>query len=239
MSNTIGFLNYIRLVWLDATLAHHISSKNIETVKKNLYNLIEKEIQSKEVTRKTIDVLTHTWIRIPSKDRGLREDAMKFYDEISPSKKLLLHWGMLLIRFPFFRDICYYIGLLDSIQKEIPVKKLHQKMVEKWGHRTSMIRALDRVIQSMIEWNVITKSKSFLYVNEPIEIKETDLLLWFLECLFKAENVQTMTYENLISSLTKFPFVINLPSYYVKKSKRFEYYIQGTNLETVSLKNDM
>ena len=239
MSNTIGFLNYIRLVWLDATLAHHISSKDIETVKENLYTLIEKEIQSKEVTRKTIDVLTRTWIRIPSKDKGLQEDAMKFYDEISPSKKLLLHWGMLLIRFPFFRDICYYIGLLDSIQKEIPVKKLHQKMVEKWGHRTSMIRALDRVIQSMIEWNVITKSNSFLYVNEPIEIKETDLLLWFLECLFKAENVQTMTYENLISSLTKFPFVINLPSYYVKKSKRFEYYIQGTNLETVSLKNAM
>ena len=115
----------------------------------------------------------------------------------------------------------------------------HQKIIEKWGHRTSMIRALDRVIQSMIEWNVITKSNSFLYVNEPIEIKETDLLLWFLECLFKAENVQTMTYENLISSLTKFPFVINLPSYYVKKSKRFEYYIQGTNLETVSLKNAM
>ena len=110
-------------------------------------------------------------------------------------------------------------------------------MIEKWGHRTSMIRALDRVIQSMIEWNVITKSNSFLYVNEPIEIKETDLLLWFLECLFKAENVQTMTYENLISSLTKFPFVINLPSYYVKKSKRFEYYIQGTNLETISLKS--
>ena len=164
---------------------------------------------------------------------------MKFYDEISPSKKLLLHWGMLLIRFPFFRDICYYIGLLDSIQKEIPVKKLHQKMIEKWGHRTSMIRALDRVIQSMIEWNVITKSNSFLYVNEPIEIKEIDLLLWFLECLFKAENAQTMTYENLVSSLTKFPFVINLPSYYAKKSKRFEYYIQGTNLETVSLKNDM
>ena len=239
MSNTIGFLNYIRLVWLDATLAHHISSKNIETVKKNLYDLIEKEIQSKEVTRKTIDVLTRTWIRIPSKDKSLQEDAIKFYDEISPSKKLLLHWGMLLIRFPFFRDICYYIGLLDSIQKEIPVKKLHQKMIEKWGHRTSMIRALDRVIQSMIEWNVITKSNSFLYVNEPIEIKETDLLLWFLECLFKAENVQTMTYENLISSLTKFPFVINLPSYYVKKSKRFEYYIQGTNLETISLKNVM
>ena len=220
-------------------MAHHISSKNIETVKKNLYDLIEKEIQSKEVTRKTIDVLTHTWIRIPSKDRGLREDAMKFYDEIPPSKKLLLHWGMLLIRFPFFRDTCYYIGLLDSIQKEIPVKKLHQKMIEKWGHRTSMIRALDRVIQSMIEWNVITKSNSFLYVNEPIEIKETDLLLWFLECLFKAENAQTMTYENLVSSLTKFPFEINLPSYYVKKSKRFEYYIQGTNLETVSLKNAM
>ena len=237
MSNAIGFLNYIRLVWLDATLAHHISSKNIETVKENLYALIEKEIQSKEVTRKTIDVLTRTWVRIPSKDKSLQEDAIKFYDEISPSKKLLLHWGMLLIRFPFFRDICYYIGLLDSIQKEIPVKKLHQKMIEKWGHRTSMIRALDRVIQSMIEWNVITKSNSFLYVNEPIEIKETDLLLWFLECLFKAENVQTMTYENLISSLTKFPFVINLPSYYVKKSKRFEYYIQGTNLETISLKN--
>ena len=239
MSNAIGFLNYIRLVWLDATLAHHISSKNIETVKKNLYDLIEKEIQSKEVTRKTIDVLTRTWVRIPSEDKGLQEDAMKFYDEISPSKKLLLHWGMLLIRFPFFRDICYYIGLLDSIQKEIPVKKLHQKMVEKWGHRTSMIRALDRVIQSMIEWNVITKSNSFLYVNEPIEIKENDLSLWFLECLFKAENVQTMLYENLVSSLTKFPFVINLPSYYVKKSKRFEYYIQGTNLETVSLKNVM
>jgi len=239
LSNAIGFLNYIRLGWLDATLAHHTSSKNIETVKKNLYDLIEKEIQSKEVTRKTIDVLTRTWIRIPSKDRSLQEDAMKFYDEISPSKKLLLHWGMLLIRFPFFRDICYYIGLLDSIQKEIPVKKLHQKMIEKWGHRTSMIRALDRVIQSMIEWNVITKSNSFLYVNEPIEIKETDLLLWFLECLFKAENAQTMTYENLVSSLTKFPFVINLPSYYVKKSKRFEYYIQGTNLETVSLKNVM
>ena len=239
MSKEIGFLNYIRLEWLDAALAHHISSKNIKAVKKNLYDLIEKEIQSKEVTRKTIDALTRTWIRIPSKDRSLQEDAMKFYDEISPSKKLLLHWGMLLIRFPFFRDVCYYIGLLDSIQKEIPVKKLHQKMIEKWGHRTSMIRALDRVIQSMIEWNVITKSNSFLYVNEPIEIKEIDLLLWFLECLFKAENAQTMTYENLVSSLTKFPFVINLPSYYVKKSKRFEYYIQGTNLETISLKNVM
>lgn len=239
MLNKIGFLHYIKLEWLDATVSHYIKLCDLKLVKEKLDKLVSYETQSSEVKRKTIDVLTRTWIRIPKNQEFVQHNALEKYQKVEPSDYIILHWGMLLMAFPFFRDICSIIGKLNVLYGEIPTNQLHQRMIEKWGKRTSMIRATDRVIQSMIQWKILEKNDSKLLVGKPIKISKIDTTVWFLEALLRSEQTNSFEYDRLITLPTIFPFQIDVPFYYIKKSNRFEYSIHGMNVGMLSLRHSM
>lgn len=236
MLNNIGFLHYVKSEWLDAVVSYYCKSNDLKLIKEKLGKLISYETQSNEVKRKTIDVLTRTWIRIPKNQTSIQTNALEIYQKVEPSEYIILHWGMLLMAYPFFRDVCNVIGKLNDLYGEIPTSQLHQRMIEKWGERTSMIRATDRVIQSMLQWKILEKKGHKLLVRKQIKISRIDLCLWFLETLLHSEQTDSIAYDRLITLPTIFPFQIDVPFYYVKKSKRFEYAIHGMNVGMLSLR---
>jgi len=236
MLKQVGFLNYIRNDWLDATVSFYIKSCELESVKNELNSLIEPECPKNEARRKTIDVLTRTWIRIPTELESLQQQALTFYDEIAPRHRLILHWGMLLATFPFFRDICFHIGSLAKIHENVKTTQIRKRMIENWSQRTTMIRALDRVIQSMRDWQILSQNASTLDLKSPIIIKDSKLCLWFLEAAFRAEHLDSILFDKLMSLPTIFPFRLDVPLYTIKRAQNFEHHIQGINYEMISLK---
>jgi len=231
----VGFLQYIKKDWLDATVGFYQNSQNIDEIKANLDNLIKIEVSKSEERRKTIDVLTRIWIRIPKKYEKIRYSALEFYDDLDPDERIVLHWGMLLLAYPFFRDIVYSIGLSLKIQDNFNSTQLRNRLVSNWGHRTTIIRAIDRIIQSLKDWNILIVDDKSLKDNSKIKIKNDQLCLWFLECVFRTENVDSMLFEKLVSLPTMFPFELKIPIYKIKQSKNFEFQIHGMNVEIISL----
>jgi len=236
MLKEVGFLHFIKKEWLDATVSFYLQHQNLTDVKNNLNELIEPECPKKEVRRKTIDVLTRTWIRVPKKLEIIQKQGIEFYDEVEPKDRLVLHWGMLLVGFPFFHDICNHLGLLAQIQYKMTSNQIRKRMIESWGQRTTLIRAIDRVIQSMRDWDVLLQNNSVFNIRPPFSIKNTNLCLWFLEAVLRAEKTDSLLFDKLMSLPTIFPFKFEVPLYEIKKAPNFEHHIQGMNFEMISLK---
>ena len=237
MLKQVGFLQFIQKDWLDATVAFYQNTQNVENTKTNLNNLIISDVPKNEERRKTIDVLTRTWIRVPKKHENLRNQALEIYDELEPDERIILHWGMLLLAYPFFHDIVEKIGIILRIQDEFNPTQLRNKLVSSWGDRTTIIRAIDRVIQSQKNWNVLKSDNRLIKSTSKLEIKNEFLCLWFLECVYRSENVDSILFDKLISLETMFPFELKIPAYKIKQAKNFEYKMHGMNMEIMSLKN--
>jgi len=231
----VGFLQYIKKDWLDATVGFYQNNQNIDEIKANLDNLIKIEVPKSEERRKTIDVLTRIWIRIPKKYEKIRYSALEFYDDLDPDERIVLHWGMLLLAYPFFRDIVYSIGLSLKIQDNFTSTQLRNRLVSNWGHRTTIIRAIDRIIQSLKDWNILIIDGKSLKPNSKLKIKNDPLCLWFLECVYRTENVDSMLFEKFISLQTMFPFELKIPIYKIKQAENFEFQIHGMNIEMISI----
>ena len=238
MLKNVGFLQYVTKDWLDATVAFYQTRQNIDEVKASLDTLIKFDVPKNEERRKTIDVLTRIWARIPPKFDSLRLDALSFYDDLDPNERIILHWGMALLAYPFFRDIVFSIGSLLKIQDDFTSTQLRNKLISNWGHRTTIIRAIDRNIQSLKNWNILIIDGKSLKQNSKMIIKNESLCLWFLECIFRAENLDSMLFEKLVSSQTMFPFELKIPVYKIKQAKNFEYQIHGMNIEMISLRKN-
>ena len=238
MLKNVGFLQYIKKDWLDATMAFYQNGQNIDEIKASLDTLIKHDVPKNEERRKTIDVLTRIWIRVPSKFDSLQFNALNFYDDLDPNERIILHWGMLLLAYPFFRDIAFSIGSLLKIQNNFTSTQLRNRLVSNWGHRTTIIRAMDRIIQSLKDWNILIIDDKSLKPNSKMTIKNESLCMWFLECIFRTENSDSMLFEKLVSSQTMFPFELKIPVYKIKQAKNFEYQIHGMNIEMISLRKN-
>jgi len=236
MLKQVGFLNFIKKDWLDATVSFYLQHQNLSKVKNELNELIEPECPKNEVRRKTIDVLTKTWIRIPNNLKTLQRQGLEFYDEITPRERLSLHWGMLLANYPFFHDVIGHIGSLLQIQDKMTNNQIRKRMVENWGQRTTLIRAIDRVIQSMRDWNVLLQTNSSFSARSSLSIKNHNLCLWLLETALRAEKTDSLLFDKLVSLPTIFPFKLEVPFYEIKRASNFEHHIHGLNFEVISLK---
>jgi hypothetical protein len=234
----VGFLQYVKKDWLDATISFYQNNQNIDEIKANLNKLLESEVPKNEERRKTIDVLTRIWIRTPKKFKSSKEFGLGFYDNLDPNERIILHWGMLLLAYPFFRDIVYSIGLLLKTQNSFTSTQLRNKLVSSWGHRTTIIRAIDRIIQSLKDWDILVIDQKSLKPNSKLKIKNESLCLWFLECVFRSENMDSILFDKLISLETMFPFELKIPLYKIKQAQNFEHQIYGMNVEMISLRKN-
>ena len=142
---------------------------------------------------------------------------------------------MLLLAYPFFRDIVYSTGFLLQLQNNFTSTQLRNRLISKWGHRTTIIRAIDRIIQSLKDWNILIVNGKSLKSNSKIIVKNESLCLWFLECIFRTENVDSMLFEKFVSLQTMFPFELKIPMYKIKQAKNFEFQIHGMNVEMISI----
>ena len=109
-------------------------------------------------------------------------------------------------------------------------------MISTWGHRTTIIRAIDRVIQSMKDWDIISQHNKSLKINSPILIKNSKLCLWLLESAYRSENRDSILLDKLILISTIFPFKLDISVYKIKTADNFKHHIQELNIEMVSLR---
>lgn len=237
VSLVIGFDRRIKLEWLDSVAWKASMTHDMLEIRTYLENMLEPEHPSQEARDKTIGVLTRIWARVPERHRPLQEQAFRFLAEEGPDARLWLHWGMTLLAYPFFRDIADIIGRLLILQNEISLGQIRRRLCERWGERSTVLRACRRVVRSMVDWGVLEDThKKGIYVPGPRKAPvSTEVQLWFLAALLSSLDSEILLMQQVPNLSVAFPFHLDISEAAIRKSKQLEVQRQGLDVDIVTI----
>jgi hypothetical protein len=152
-----------------------------------------------------------------------------------PGTELCLHWGMMLLAYPFFRDIATIIGRLLSLQKTVAWKEIQRRVVEKWGDTETVRCAAYRVIRSIEEMGLLSNPEHGVYCLAPKQSVPANVQLWLLEVLLRAEEVTLMPVEQLFRLPSSFPFSVDITFTELRRCNNFEITRQSLDLDMVEI----
>jgi hypothetical protein len=185
----IGFDRELKLDWLDLTAGLVQEGFDIRQTRQELTARLASEIPGQEACRKTVTVLTRLWSRVPLEHQALQSEALDLLPRIVPEERLWLHWGMSLIAYPFFRDVASTAGRLLKLQGEFESTQVLRRMQEAWGQRTTLERAVQRLLQTFVAWGVTRELPSARHVYQAAPPRQTTnltLALWLMECVLRS-----------------------------------------------------
>lgn len=241
---TIGFDRELNLSWLDLTAGLAQEDLDVQRIRQELTLRLTGEIPGKEACRKTVTLLTRIWIRIPPEYQTLQTEALTLVPEISPEERLWLHWGMSMLAYSFFHDVAATVGRLLKLQTEFNSIQVQRRMRESWGQRTTLERAVARLLKTLVAWHIIEETFEGSYVYQataPHQTSNETLALWFMECLIwssrqaNGRNDLQLPLLDLIQSPAIFPFELMPHITTLRRSTRFEISRQGLDMEMVAL----
>jgi hypothetical protein len=237
MSRRIGLDRPLRLEWLDATIGLCQQGLDANVVAQRLHQRLENDIQGVEARSKTITVLMRIWIKVPDPCVSLRDEALRLAVQVPSDERLWLHWGMCLLAYPFFRDVAAIVGQLGRLQGAFSLAQVQRRMVEGWGQRTTLQRAVRRILRTLYDWAVIQEAEGRgNYVVAPTQQTQSHALgLWLLACTLKAHSSEQVPLQELCRAPYLFPFDLLPFVDDVRRSERFEVTRQGLDLEMVAL----
>jgi len=236
MNQMIGFDRRIQLAWLDSTVGLCQQQLNPDCIAKSLKQKLASEITGDEARRKTVTVLLRLWVNVPEKDVRLRDEALTLAAQVRPDERLWLYWGMSLLAYPFFRDVAATIGQIGRLQTVWSLAQIQRRMVEEWGQRTTLQRAVQRLARTFCDWGVIQEAEGKgNYVVKPArQITQRALGLWLLECALHAHNSEQLLLREFVQLPYLFPLDLSSFINDVRLSERFEVTHQGLDMEMVT-----
>jgi len=227
--NRIGLSRFIALEWLNETARATKELRDPEQVKEALQDTIESH-EGKEAKRKTIDVLTRAWSRVDDEHTGLRDEALDMFDAVNSSEKLMLHWGLLLLGYPIFRDVTEVIGKLSNLQGYVTISQVKRSVKKDWGDRTTLNRTVDRIFQSLVEWNVLQSTEGSFKINKKTYSPKVNVQKWLLTSLLQSIKPRLVSSDDLLTHPSLFPFTIDITIKQLIESSKIEIINQGSNI---------
>jgi len=237
MSQRVGYDRELQIEWLNDVVELKIKEMSEDEIKSAMKAKLERALK-KEGARKTTLVLSNTWIKVPEEIRSIRDSGLLLYPKIADKDRIWLHWGMLIISYPFFRDIAEIAGNLQRVQDCVSMEHIIKRFIEKWGSRTTTRRAIGRVIRSMNWWGILnkTKSQNTYSFTKKISTLNSPLQIWLISALIASNVNSTMSVNEALNSTILFPFKITIGRSDLRAAKLFQFYREGSGIDVISIK---
>ena len=209
----VGFDRKIRASWLDATVRLAAEGLSPSVIRDRLNEALDGQVSGEgphSARGKTTTVLFRVWVTVPDRVVPLRDDALAVVGGDIASDLRPLHWGMCLTTYPFFRDAAAITGRLLSLQGSVALAMVTRRLVERLGARSTVLRASQRVVRSMVEWDALTETKrrGFFRSGPAIVVRQGGPCAgWLLEAALLASGRQSMRFGSLVAS----PHAVPLP----------------------------
>ncbi len=229
----------VEIEWLDFLAFRLKENKNYNELRKELDNRLQDVINGSESRRKYLDVHMRIWVTVPSEHEQLRDKALTFLSSTTSQERLALHWGLCLLAFELFKDVSNVIGKLFNLDDKITLAQVHNRIIETWGDRTTLIYAVQRMLRSMAKWGVLNepqKKKGFYVPAEKIQLFDKELKLWLLECYLTCLDKKSVSLQSLNEVPVLFPFDMVVKLGDLVASDRFEVNRQGLDVDMVELR---
>ena len=183
----LGFDRYMALRWVNMALELRLLNQDPDHAFHQLKGWLSKEISGKETARKTTNQIRQVWLaqqdlcdelRRQAIDDGLVEDA---------GYRSLLHHGLCINIFPLFWDVCQVTGRLLNLQDFCQRSDIHQRVLERYGSPVSTKLAINRAIQTLIDWGLLVEEKGAISTKE-IDVDNKKLAQWLIVALISAQS---------------------------------------------------
>jgi len=224
------FDRFVRYTWAERALETAINHKPPKAVQDWL---IEQGL-GKESARRTGNILSHMWIKPNSANEPLRTDALTLFPALDISAHLVLHWGMAIVQFPIFRETAQVIGRLGLLQGEFTKEEIINRVLTKYSNQSTIRRATERVIQTMLDWSVIQNSHLRKYQLTPIRLIQSPLLAeWLFHVTMLESPEKYWLFQDLLQALEVFPFDMSPHTTVLYSSQTFNIIRNSSGAEIV------
>ncbi len=175
-SHFIGFDRKIELDWLDRVAAKAAAGSTRPEVQAWLYDELLAHLGAKAdphgARGKTATVLMRIWFPQDARALARRDAALAELPAATPEERVALHWAMAMVAYPFFGEVVRQIGRLTALQGETTAREVTRRVAEQFGDRSTLPRAVNRVIQSVANWGVVRIGDRKLTRAMPVELSD-------------------------------------------------------------------
>lgn len=239
-ADRIGLDRRIELEWLDAVAALAADNADKARIRSSLFELLAGKVRGGDkhglACSKTVGVLYRTWVDVPADVAALRDRAVGLLPTLAAQDRLALHWAMLMVNYGFFGNVARTAGRLLSLQGNLSLAQVTRRMLEGWGDRSTVTRATQRTIRSMVQWSALADTlKRGVYARaaEQIAVPELPAEV-LLEALLRYES-KPLAVGEIDRHPAIFPFRLALRTAQLRQSQQFEVYRQGLDTDMVEL----
>lgn len=239
MDKGIGFNRNILLPWLEAAACFRLEGDNPEVIRERLEGVVGERIRSTENRRKAIDILINIWVHSREASPALYDEGLeRLAAAQAPDRRLALHYGMVLLSYPFFREVAAVIGQLARRGSRVSSGEIKRRLMATRGQLGSLDKAVERVVYSLRHWDLLEDAGQRHVYAVPARQREVDdagLQAWLLACALASHPAEELPHLDLVRLPELFPFRISLGLDALRASPHFAVSRQGGGWEAVRL----
>jgi len=229
MVKPVGFDQKILLHHLDYTAIQAKTNK-----RKDMYAILDSylrnDIGGAKSRKNAITMLMKIWYVVDEDVIIMRDGLLDVFQGLDRDERLLAHWIMTMVAYPFFKDVVNELGRLFHLQDDISSVVIGRRMKATYGDRRRVEVATGAVLSCMRAWGVILPIKNRTHQkNKPIIIDNVDLQAFIIHALIKLTNTNSLYINSIHQHPFLFPFDIDLNLFELREDKSFSFYYQGIN----------
>jgi hypothetical protein len=187
--------------------------------------------------KKTVTVLTHIWCTVPLEASQLRDRAIHLLATASGAERLGLHWALMMATYSLFADVATTVGKLLALHQHAVHSQVRRRVVESWGDRSTVSRAVARILRSMVAWDILNDTQTpGVYMPPPRlgPITPSPGILLLEAVLIDADD-HAIPADTLLNHPALFPFQLDLNPHDLRKAPTLRIDRQGVDVDVVRL----
>lgn len=235
LKKAVGFDQKLQLHQLDHIARELSRAEN----RQQLYDLVDQnlmaDIAGAKARLNARTILFKIWVLVDNENVEIRDRGLQLFANASKEERLLLHWGMMLLAYPFFRDVADQVGRLFQLHGEFSSMQLSRKIFSLYGERRRVSVSTGAVLGTFKHLEVISEQKK-LYVNaEKVPIHQLEFKLWLIEVMLKAAEKSAIELKQITTEPCLFPFILDIAESELRNSQ-LQVTRQGIDMVMVGLR---
>ncbi|HEF0062306.1 TPA: hypothetical protein R8G75_002056 [Citrobacter pasteurii] len=230
MKPIVGFNRHLEMDWLVQTASWSANGIHGQALKNKIDSLLAPSFDSKVAQDKTRNLLFGIWdSESKSVPKAFHSDACKLLIEHSEIN-IAIHWGMMLVKYPFFYNIVVQIGRMTKHEGLFIYNQLEQRITESYGDTSTIKRCMQFVVRTLINLELLSNPKPGTYqLRKSIVIKHDKVIAWLTEVSVRAQGNSSKSMSAIINDPAWFPFDINFNENRLSSNIRLDVHHQAND----------
>lgn len=236
----IGFDRRIEREWLDFAAGRAVAGDDPHALRQAVHSLLAGSVSgdgANSARGKTTTVLARIWGGAAGSADEVSSRAILLFADANEAERLALHWGLMLATYPVFADVAATAGRLLALQSSFTLSHLTRRMISTWGERSTLTRAVQRIVRSMVSWGVLhdAGAKGTYQAGRRIDIGNRSVARIVAEAILTDSDDAAVPISTLLNHPARFPFNLNLSSGDLRAAPPFLVHREGLDSELVEL----